>query len=817
MKTKSINLIQNTYKIRRSCISIMLTLAIIIGLMPINHSIASVITETSSGVTSTNVHKESYVYNWSLPMNSYLYENSDGTITRLEALSDNIVIETYTSDFKLKSTGTVSKELPLFGGFFSGTSYNYIIFGQNNYSEDDTVAVFEIVRYSKAWVKLGSDSLLGANTYIPFDAGSCRMCEYGGKLYVRTCHEMYMTSDGYHHQANVTIEYDEATDTIVDSYTGIMNVNYGYVSHSFNQFIKTNGSALVAVDHGDASITRGIMLQKYVQAAGSDSFSGRVNYIKLFSFNGNSGANYTGAQVGGFEVSSSSYLTAFSSIAQDDNYLTNNTDNVYISAVPSSDFSESAVVNKQITSYEEGGTYSASCPQLIKIHDSSFMLIWEVLKLSSNGGYSYDDSIQYVLLDASGQPTSGILSIAGSLSDCQPIVYKDKVTWYVTNNSTPVFYTLSTTGVAEPKPAVGSTATVNGISYNILSSSDSSKTVQITGVLGGMTSVTIPDTVIINGYSYHVSSIAPLAFVNNTAITSISIGSKVRNIGTKAFYGCTGITSLTIPATVTTIGDGIIDGCNGLTKVTNKASVAVSLPTLKKEGYSFLGWAASSYSNQYITSIAATTAYSRYNYIILIAAPTASKAPTTSKDPIASSTATVNGSKYKVNSDGKTLTYIAAVNRKSTKVTIPATVIINKTTYKVTKIKDEAFKNRTSLISVVIGANVNTIGKKAFYGCTKLKEVTFAGTAVKTFDSGAFQKCTSLKKITITKNVTKLGSDVFRQASKLKTIIIQSKKIKSVGSNAIKDIDKNATITVSSSKKKAYKKLFKGKYNWKIG
>ena len=41
--------------------------------------------------------------------------------------------------------------------------------------------------------------------------------------------------------------------TITDSYTGVMNVDYGYVSDSFNQFIKTDGNHIVALDRGDLS------------------------------------------------------------------------------------------------------------------------------------------------------------------------------------------------------------------------------------------------------------------------------------------------------------------------------------------------------------------------------------------------------------------------------------------------------------------------------------------------------------------------------------------------------------------------------------
>lgn len=65
--------------------------------------------------------------------NSYLVQNSDGTLTRLENTSSGIVVENYSADGnKLISQRTISKELNLFGGFYSGKDYNYLVFGQNN-------------------------------------------------------------------------------------------------------------------------------------------------------------------------------------------------------------------------------------------------------------------------------------------------------------------------------------------------------------------------------------------------------------------------------------------------------------------------------------------------------------------------------------------------------------------------------------------------------------------------------------------------------------------------------------------------------------
>lgn len=116
------------------------------------------------------------------------------------------------------------------------------------------------------------------------------------------------------------------------------------------------------------------------------------------------------------------------------------------------------------------------------------------------------------------------------------------------------------------------------------------------------------------------------------------------------------------------------------------------------------------------------------------------------------------------NVKAKTVSYKGTKNKKAAKITIPATVKSGNQVYKVTAIADNAFKNNKRIKTVVVGKNVRTIGKKAFYGCKNLKKIT-----------------------------------------------VQSSIIKKVGAKAFKGINKKAVIKVPSKKYKAYKKVFKGK------
>lgn len=133
-------------------------------------------TKTTKGKESNNVSDNNYSMT-AYVVNSYLQPNSDGTITRIEYIDNAIVIEIYDHSFELKSQKTLQKELEYFGGFYSGENYNFLVFGQSNLNEDDSVEVMRVVKYSKQWERLESSSLRGNNTSNMFNAGSCRMTE----------------------------------------------------------------------------------------------------------------------------------------------------------------------------------------------------------------------------------------------------------------------------------------------------------------------------------------------------------------------------------------------------------------------------------------------------------------------------------------------------------------------------------------------------------------------------------------------------------------------------------------------------------------
>lgn len=437
---------------------------------------------------NAGAHEYTNLARWAQPTASYLHATANG-IERVEYIDSGtipaLVVESYTGsapDYTLASSRTISSSTyapsgtpsnlnVLWGGFFAGASYNFVVTGQENPNESDSVAVVRITKYDKNWNYLDAAELRGANTTIPFNAGSLDMAEIGDTLYVKTCHSMYASEkDGLNHQASMTIVVNESSMAITDSEYNVLNVDdtrYGYVSHSFNQMLAVSGGGVWSVDHGDA-YPRTIVLKKF----GS---SGHYDVYDIWGGESQIGANDTGVSLGGFEAASGNrLLVAYSAV--DKAAVSSVSDlyrmprRVYVAAVNASNGSVANLT--QPTSGQSLST-SEGNPMLVKINDDKFLLLWENLASPTSRP---NGSISYVFVNGSGVATSQVYRASASLSDCQPIVVGGKALWYVTgasgSASEPIFYAIdASTGSLTSSSAPSSSydlfdATLSGISQS---------------------------------------------------------------------------------------------------------------------------------------------------------------------------------------------------------------------------------------------------------------------------------------------------------------------------------------------------------------
>lgn len=90
-----------------------------------------------------------------------------------------------------------------------------------------------------------------------------------------------------------------------------------------------------------------------------------------------------------------------------------------------------------------------------------------------------------------------------------------------------------------------------------------------------------------------------------------------------------------------------------------------------------------------------------------------------------------SGVSYEVTSDSKktpTVAYTAAPKKAKKTITIPKTVTVDGTKYKVTSIEENAFAENKKVKQIVVSQNITTIGANAFADCPKLKVITIHST-----------------------------------------------------------------------------------------
>lgn len=99
---------------------------------------------------------------------------------------------------------------------------------------------------------------------------------------------------------------------------------------------------------------------------------------------------------------------------------------------------------------------------------------------------------------------------------------------------------------------------------------------------GAKNTVTIPDTVTIDGIKYNVTTIAANAFKNNKKITKIVIGKNIAGIGKNAFSGCKKLKTIIIKSTKLTSKNVKKDAFKGIPKKTVIQVPKKSLKSYKK-------------------------------------------------------------------------------------------------------------------------------------------------------------------------------------------------------------------------------------------
>ncbi|MBR6067531.1 MAG: leucine-rich repeat protein, partial [Bacteroidales bacterium] len=333
-----------------------------------------------------------------------------------------------------------------------------------------------------------------------------------------------------------------------------------------------------------------------------------------------------------------------------------------------------------------------------------------------------------------------------------------------------------------------------------------------------LTSVTIPSSVtsigsqvfygcsnitIVNFNAENCTTMGTLSspvFFNNTSITTLNIGERVKSIPDYAFSNCYALTEITIPDSVTSIGQKAFYACSGLTTLNFNAKNC----TVMGSSNSHVFDNCTSLSTLNIgenVKILPDCAFYNCSALTDVTIPDSVVSIGERAFYGCSTLATVNfnaencttmgSSSYKVFENGSMLTTLnigekvknipdyafnGCSNMMGTLV-IPDSVI-NIGTY--------AFGSCSSLDTLTIGKGVESIGERAFSDCSELTAVNFNAENCTTLGSQsmrAFEGCTSFSTLSIGDNVVGIPENAFYGCSNLTSATIGNSVI-NIGSNA---------------------------------
>ena len=359
--------------------------------------------------------------------------------------------------------------------------------------------------------------------------------------------------------------------------------------------------------------------------------------------------------------------------------------------------------------------------------------------------------------------------------------------------------------------------------------------------------VSIPSSVTYEGTTYSVTAIGDNAMKNSTGLTGLSIPSSVTTLGSWAVSGCTALTSITIPNSVTSVGASVFMDCaalktvsigSGLKKVGNfmfircKALQTITIPnTVTEIGYETFEDCIKLYSIDIGSGVTSIGHHTFKNCTTLVSITCHALTPPT----VESSTFDSNNytsatlyvpksaeSAYKAANYWKNFTTIRTIydfkvnglyynktssntvevtykdsnfNSYSGGITIPKTITVNGTTYKVTAIGSQAFRNCDNLSDVTLCTNIETIEGFAFAYSTKLSSIYSMPSALKRIKNDAFYGCTSLSYISLPNNLEQIDTYAFRGCTALTSIALPN-GLTTLGNNVFEGCTglKNVTI-----------------------
>ena len=333
---------------------------------------------------------------------------------------------------------------------------------------------------------------------------------------------------------------------------------------------------------------------------------------------------------------------------------------------------------------------------------------------------------------------------------------------------------------------------VDGIYYNILSEDD--RTVEVIKRPDKYKGdIVIPAEVTYDGSTYSVTTIGDGAFLDCSALTSVSMPS-VTTIGGDAFRYCSALTSVSMPESCTSIVGNPFQECKSLEEIVvdeNNPNYSSADGALYDKGKTTLiGWPAAEGDitiPQSVTTIG-NSAFWACRALTSVEMPAVT---TIGDEAFYSCNALTSVSMPEVTTIGESAFGSCSA---LTSVSMPS----------VTTIGGSAFIICMSLISVDM-PSVTTIGDNAFRYCSALTSVSMP--EVTTIGYGAFERCYALTSVDMPKATT-IGDNAFSGCSALTSVSMPS--VTMIGEGAFYDCSALTSVDIPASVTTIGKYAFSG-------
>ncbi len=491
-----------------------------------------------------------------------------------DKINNNIGIEYYDDNFKIIKKNKIELELSVYGGFYAGKDAYYIVEGQNNKQEDNSLEVVRVIKYDTNWKRIGSAKITGQSGFgeqigYPFHYGCVEMTEVNGKLYIVTGHRGYVDpAVGQGHQGFLMMEVDESTleGKIVDA----------DLWHSFAQYIEHKDNNLYVLEQSEGSrrtqVTRYDISNKF-----------KTTLVPTLEYGGDRTSVWAVscyASVDGMALSQNNVLGIGTSIDQSkyDEVTQTMAHNIYLTITPMNNFSSESTTLKWLTNYVGDG-HSFTGLEITKINDNRFMISWEEFNettdMIDNDTLS-TSKLHYIFIDGNGNKLGKEYTANATISDCKPVVKGNKIVYYASNDNMVDFYTIdSTTGKFSKVMyrVAGENATWSLDNNGVLTISGNGKfSVDIEAKhrtplssIGGFGYSDIDNSwkpirefvkkiVVKEG----ITNIPDKEFKSFPNLSEVILPSSMKNIGKSAFEYCSNLRKILIPSSVTSIGDNAL-------------------------------------------------------------------------------------------------------------------------------------------------------------------------------------------------------------------------------------------------------------------